>query len=77
MVRAANPSLTAAQVRIALQTTAFHLGSPQRNSYYGYGLVDAVAAVEHALLRRPWRPLLHPDPMYQLRTTPPALRSFP
>ena len=49
LVRAANPSLSALDVRIAIRDNAFHLGSAGRNVYYGYGLVDALAAVKAAL----------------------------
>jgi serine protease len=49
LVRAANPNLSATDVRTAIRTTALHLGSAGRNVYYGYGLVDAKAAVESAL----------------------------
>ena len=52
LVRAANPALSALEVRIAIRDTAFHLGSPGRNVYYGYGLVDAKAAVESALAQK-------------------------
>jgi serine protease len=52
LIRAANPALSALDVRLILQDTAFHLGSPGRNSYYGYGLVDALAGVEAALAQR-------------------------
>lgn len=52
LVRAANPSLSASDVRTVIQSTALHLGSPGRNKYYGYGLVDAAAAVEAALARQ-------------------------
>lgn len=52
LIRAANPALTALEIRLILQDTALHLGSPGRNAYYGYGLVDALAAVEAALAPR-------------------------
>lgn len=41
----AEPSLTAAQVRSRLQTTAEDLGKGGRDKLYGFGLVDAEAAV--------------------------------
>jgi serine protease len=49
LIRSANPQLSALEVRLTIQDTAFHLGSPGRNVYYGYGLVDALAAVQSAL----------------------------
>jgi subtilisin family serine protease len=49
LVRAANPNLASLEVRLLLQNTAFHLGSDGKNKYYGWGLVDALAAVEGAL----------------------------
>jgi serine protease len=52
LIRAANPDLTTLDVRLILQDTALHLGSPGRNAYYGYGLVDALAGVEAALAQR-------------------------
>jgi serine protease len=48
LVRSANPNLDHLEVRLAMRDHAFHLGSPGRNIYYGYGLVDALAAVEAA-----------------------------
>ena len=54
LVRAANPSLSALDVRLAIRSTALALGSPTpRNNYYGYGLVDAEAAVKAALAQQP------------------------
>ena len=41
---AAQPSITALQVRDVLQRTATDLGSPGRDTTYGYGLVNLVAA---------------------------------
>lgn len=44
-----NPNLTEAQVRIILQETARDLGEPGFDDNYGYGLVDAYAAVSRAI----------------------------
>jgi serine protease len=52
LVRSANPQLAALDVRLAIRNTAFHLGSTGRNIYYGYGLVDAAAAVQSALAQK-------------------------
>jgi len=46
---AARPTLTSAQVESVLFKTAVDLGSPGRDSYYGYGRVDAASAVAAAL----------------------------
>lgn len=40
-----NPSLTNLQVRAILDSTAVDLGTPARDIFYGYGLVNASAAV--------------------------------
>lgn len=42
---AAHPTYTNAQIKTLLQTTAEDLGSPGWDQYFGYGLVDAQAAV--------------------------------
>jgi len=41
-----NPSWTAAQIREALTATAQDLGTPGRDNSYGYGLVQAAAALD-------------------------------
>lgn len=45
LLLAKNPFLTHDQIRNVLQTTAEDLGDPGRDDTYGYGLVDAFAAV--------------------------------
>jgi serine protease len=45
LVWAANPTFTASQVRSALESTAKDLGAAGRDNYYGYGLVNAAAAI--------------------------------
>ncbi len=45
LVWAANPTYSASQVRNVLQTTAKDLGTAGRDNYYGYGLVNAAAAL--------------------------------
>jgi subtilisin family serine protease len=45
LVRAANPSLSAAQVAMVLQNAAADAGNPGWDPEYGYGVVDAYAAV--------------------------------
>jgi serine protease len=53
LVRAANPSLSAMDVRAAIRDTALRLGGTTgRNNNYGYGLVDALAAVKAALAQQ-------------------------
>ncbi len=44
-----NPDLSPAQLRSVLQSTAVDLGAGGRDSDYGFGLVDAQAAVERSL----------------------------
>ena len=48
LVMAANPALTSKQVESILFTTAKDLGDPGRDIYYGWGRVDAAAAVAKA-----------------------------
>ncbi|MBS3793893.1 MAG: S8 family serine peptidase [Candidatus Thorarchaeota archaeon] len=48
LIRDANPDLTAPEVRDILQTTAVDLGSSGWDQYFGYGEVDAEAAVDEA-----------------------------
>ncbi|SIQ64592.1 Subtilase family protein [Alkalispirochaeta americana] len=48
LMRAVNPRLSAEQIRQILQETARDLGSPGRNDQFGFGLVDAGAAVVQA-----------------------------
>jgi subtilisin family serine protease len=42
-----NPSWTAAQIREAMNLTALDLGDPGRDIHYGYGLVQAYAALDY------------------------------
>lgn len=51
LVMAANPALSAAEVRQVLESTAHDLGDTGRDDLYGHGLVDAAAAVREALRR--------------------------
>ncbi|MBI2569427.1 MAG: S8 family serine peptidase [Candidatus Schekmanbacteria bacterium] len=48
LVRAANPGLSNQQVRDLLTSTATDLGTAGRDNSFGYGLVDAAAAVDAA-----------------------------
>jgi subtilisin family serine protease len=43
-----NPAWTNTQVRAALENSALDLGAPGRDNYYGYGLVQAKAALDYA-----------------------------
>lgn len=45
LIRAKNPSLTALQTRGILETTAKDLGSPARDNTFGFGLLQAGAAL--------------------------------
>ena len=44
LVLAANPGWSNEEVRLQMQDTAEDMGDPGRDTFYGYGLVDAVAA---------------------------------
>ncbi len=46
MIRSIKPNYTAANVALRLQNTAQHLGPAGRNDYFGWGLVDALAALQ-------------------------------
>ncbi len=54
LMQAANPDLTPDQVRSILQRTAKDLGRPGYDPEYGFGLVQADAAVRWALDMRAW-----------------------
>jgi len=49
LLLAQNPGLTPYQIRYILESTAIDLGSPGRDDYYGYGLINAPAALEGEL----------------------------
>lgn len=49
LVKGANPALTNTQIKQVLKDTAFDLGATGWDSIYGWGLVDAEAAVAAAL----------------------------
>ncbi len=49
LIMAANPLLTASQVENVLYSSAVDLGTPGRDIYFGYGRVDADAAVRLAI----------------------------
>ncbi len=51
LIWSARPSLTAAEVRQVLQSTAKDLGAAGRDRDYGFGLVQAHAALQEALKR--------------------------
>jgi serine protease len=50
LVWSKNPAWTAAQVRQALTATALDLGAAGRDTNFGYGLVQAKAALDYAVL---------------------------
>ncbi|MGQ9585613.1 MAG: S8 family peptidase [Anaerolineae bacterium] len=50
LVWAANPSLTNDQVEAAMESTAVDLGPPGRDDVFGWGRVDAFAAVQAAMV---------------------------
>ncbi|HVE87272.1 MAG TPA: S8 family serine peptidase, partial [Myxococcales bacterium] len=47
LIWSAYPTKTATQVRAALQNTARDLGAAGRDNAYGYGLVQAKAALDY------------------------------
>lgn len=49
MIRSVNPDLTAPEVRAILRETALDLGEAGRDDQFGYGLVNAEAAIEAAI----------------------------
>ncbi len=70
LVKSVNPSLTNADIRTLLQRTAQDIGAAGRDNQFGYGLVDAWAAVTQAAsqLNRPY-PVL--DSIIPERTSTP------
>ncbi len=48
-----NPNLTIAQVRSLLQSTSVDLGDPGRDDHYGYGRINAFAALQAGYLLLP------------------------
>lgn len=48
LMMAAKPALSASQIESLLYSTAIDLGTPGRDPYYGYGRIDAAAAVAAA-----------------------------
>ncbi|MBK4735135.1 S8 family serine peptidase [Noviherbaspirillum pedocola] len=53
LMMSANPSLDSATVESLLYSTAVDLGTPGRDSYFGYGRLNAAAAVQAAVSRLP------------------------
>ncbi len=53
LVWSARPDFTNAQVRSMLESTAKDLGDPERDIVYGFGLVQAKAAVDKATMGNP------------------------
>jgi serine protease len=49
LVKAADPTLSNSEIRSILEDTAEDLGSSGWDQYFGYGIVDAYAAVQEAL----------------------------
>src|SRR6185369_1486867 len=49
LMMSANPKLSSTQIESLLYSTATDLGAPGRDIYYGYGRVNAAAAVQAAL----------------------------
>ncbi len=53
LIWSVNPSLTAAQVRYCITSTAVDLGAPGRDPYYGYGVINAAEALRGKLTISP------------------------
>lgn len=53
LMMSANPTLSSAEIENLLFSTALDLGDPGRDPYYGYGRVDAAAAVQAAVEAAP------------------------
>jgi bacillopeptidase F len=49
LMREANPEITPEEVKQVIYDTAFDLGAPAEDNLYGWGMVDAVEAVNEAL----------------------------
>lgn len=49
LMKSVNPDLTIEQIRTILHETAIDLGEPGWDKYYGYGMINATAAVQQAL----------------------------
>ena len=47
LIWSANPAWTNFEIREALDETAFDLGEPERDDYYGFGLVQAYDALQY------------------------------
>ena len=58
-----DPWLTAAEVETQLQATAMDLGTPGFDIYNGYGLVNALGAIEHARIDLTSDVILGPAPL--------------
>ncbi len=63
LMLAANPALTPAQIETLLTSTATDLGAPGRDNLYGYGLVNAFAAVSAAQGTSSGTPVLGVTPL--------------
>jgi serine protease len=47
LIKANNPAFTAAQIRSRIQSNVIDLGTSGRDDFYGYGLINAYAAVKN------------------------------
>ena len=48
LMKSVNPTLTIEQIKSILYSTAIDIGEPGKDKYFGYGLLNAAAAVEKA-----------------------------
>ena len=72
LVWSSKPTATNAEIRSALQQTAQDLGTAGRDNYYGYGLVQAKAAID-ALTSIPPHATATPTGTATFPQPPPAL----
>jgi thermitase len=76
LVMSANPDLTPEQVEDVLFSTAVDLGAAGRDMYYGYGRVDAYAAVVAAAGGSVPAPAPEPEPEPAADTTGPTFDNY-
>jgi len=76
LVWAANPSLNTTQVTEVITTTVVDLGPPGWDKDYGYGRIDAHAAVLAALAAGPRTPIPSPSPMATRTPRPTATAAW-
>ena len=67
LIWSVNPNLTSAQVRSIIESTSVDLGTPCKDPLFGYGRIDAAAAVAKAVTAStPNSPTTNPSVTYKL-----------